>query len=315
MNLFVNSILKRSLFVLVCLFLLSAITASGQSTYDYGDYEVYSLGNSAPVKRKAEKELFKVSPRNGLNADGLGGLFVAESADKLEPKQLILGFRYKYHGLTSTKGTSFRYTEDGHASTYEASLNWVGRWGEWSATVPIHNWSLNTPRTMPKQSGENTGLGNMRLGFKATYMPDRSYYRFAYGTVITTTTGNPQSMLPAGVKDSDEIKLYGCVTTSETDKATANLELGAVINSDSYQNRFLYRLGLSYDAAKYVAVIGEFVGEVIGGDDQDTLDMVMGVRLAPSDKFTLELVYYKNLRTYRDFGWDDQFQIGSTIKW
>ena len=310
-----KSFLKISLLTFfICISISIQLNAEGYLS-DYGDYEIYSIGNTAPKETAKKSKLLKPSPRNGLNADGLGGLFVAETADKFKPHQLILGLRYRYHTLTSTKGKSFRFNEDGEASTYEASVNWVSDWAEFSATLPVHDWRLNTPRTLPKESGSDTGLGNMRFGFKATYLPDHSYYRFAYGAVVSATTGNPRTMFPAGEKDSDELKLYGCVTTSETDRATGNLELGAVLNSDNDESRFIYRFGLTYAATENAALIGEFAGNVIGGADKDSLDMVMGIRLAPSDTFTLELVYSKNLRTYRTYGWDDQFQLGTTIRW
>lgn len=302
--------------IIIAILSLSIQCFAQSNLTDYGDYEVYSISSKEPAKKTKKNDKFlKLSPRNGLNADGLGGFFVSETADKFKPHQLILGARYIFHNLSSTKGISYRFNEDGEVSSYETSLNWVSDWAEFSATIPVHHWRLNTPRTSPKQSGEDVGLGNMRFGFKATYLPDHSYYRFAYGAVVTATTGNPKSMLPAGEKDSDELKLYGCVTTSETDRAKANLELGTVLNSDSDENRFIYRLGLSYEAAEHVSAIGEFAGNVIGGDNKDTLDMVMGLRLAPTNTFTLELVYSKNLRTYRAYGWDDQFQLGTTIRW
>jgi hypothetical protein len=155
----------------------------------------------------------------------------------------------------------------------------------------------------------------MRIGWKATYLPDKSYYRFAYGAMATVTTGNPEKMLPAGSKNSDELKLFGCITTKETDRATANLELGGVIDSESEDDRFLYRGGLSYEATDHVSLIGELAGEIVGGDDKDSLDMVLGMRFAISETWNLEFAYYKNLRTYREYGWDDQFQAGYTIQW
>ena len=280
----------------------------------FSDYEIYSLGDYKPQPVK-KPGLLKPSPRNALNSEGLGGFFVGVTADKFEPEQIILGSRYKYHKLTSSLGTSFHSTEKGSVSTFESSVNWVGKWAEWAITVPIHDWELSAPRTFGGYADSNTGLGNMKIGMKATYLPDKSYYRFAYGAVTTVTTGNPDNMLPAGSKNSDELKLFGCVTTSETDRATGNLELGTVIDSEGEDDRFLYRMGLSYEATKHVSVIGEIAGEVLGGDDKDTLDMILGIRLAPGEKFTLEFAWYRNLRTYRNYGWDDQLQAGYSLRW
>lgn len=69
------------------------------------------------------------------------------------------------------------------------------------------------------------------------------------------------------------------------------------------------------EATEHASVIGELVGEILGGDDKDTLDLVMGIRLTATNTFTVELAYYKNLRTYRAYGWDDQLQVGYTLKW
>lgn len=280
----------------------------------FSDYEIYSLGDYKPQPVK-KPGLLKPSPRNALNSEGLGGFFVGVTADKFESDQIILSSRYKYHKLTSNLGTSFHSTEKGSVSTFESSVNWVGKWAEWAITVPIHDWELSAPRTFGGYADSNTGLGNMKIGMKATYLPDKSYYRFAYGAVTTVTTGNPDNMLPAGSKNSDELKLFGCVTTSETDRATGNLELGTVIDSEGEDDRFLYRMGLSYEATQHVSVIGEVTGEVLGGDDKDTLDMILGIRLAPGEKFTLEFAWYRNLRTYRNYGWDDQLQAGYSLRW
>lgn len=295
--------------------LLIAPAAMAQ-LYSYGDFEIYSVaGAQAPAKKAESSSLFKLSPKNAINSDGLGGFFVANTADPLDKQQMLLSMRYKYHKLSSSLGTSFHSTESGSVSTLETTVNWAGRWAEWAVTVPLHDWDLSAPRTFGGYATSNTGLGNMKLGWKATYLRDYSYYRFAYGATMSITTGNPERMLPAGSKNSDEMKLYGCVTTSETDRATANLELGTIIDSEGEDDRFIYRLGMSYEATKHVSLIGEVVGEILGGDDKDSMDLVVGARLAGTETFTLELVYYKNLRTFRTYGWDDQLQVGYTLKW
>lgn len=301
------------LLVLATVILVNPVWA--QSYNNYSDYEIYSIGDYKAPQPAKSKSLLKSSPRNAINSDGLGGFFVSNTADLLDPLQMILSMRYKYHELTSSKGKGFHPTESGSVSTLETTVNWVGRWAEWAVTVPLHDWDMSAPRTFGGYAKSDSGLGNMKLSWKATYLPDRSYYRFAYGAMTTITTGNPDKMLPSGSKSSDELKLFGCVTTRETDRATANLELGTVIDSESDDNRFLYRLGISYEATEHVSLIGEMVGEVLGGDDKDTLDMVLGIRLAATETFNLEFVYYKNLRTYRDYGWNDQLQLGYTLKW
>lgn len=293
---------------------MSAANAQSYRQTAFQDYEIYSLGDYTPKPAKKES-ILEPSARNALNSDGLGGFFVGTTADKFAANQIILSSRYKYHKLSSSLGTSFHSTEKGSVSTFESSVNWVGKWAEWSATVPIHDWNLSAPRTFGGYADNNTGLGNMKLGWKATYLPDRSYYRFAYGAVTTITTGNPDKMLPAGSKNSDELKLFGCVTTRETDRATGNLELGTVIDSEGEDDRFIYRFGLSYEATEHVSVIGEIAGEIQGGDDKDSLDMVIGLRLAPNSTFSLEFAWYRNLRTYRLYGWDDQLQAGYTLRW
>jgi len=302
--------------LLLVALLMTAASASAAKTYNsaFPDYEIYSLGNynQAPAKPVG---VLKSSPRNALNSDGLGGFFIGTTADKFAPNQVIFSSRYKYHKLTSNLGTGFHSTESGSVSTFESSVNWSGKWAEWSATVPVHDWSLDAPRTFGGYSDSNTGLGNMKLAWKATYLRDHSYYRFAYGAVTTITTGNPDKMLPAGSTNSDELKIFGCVTTSETDRATGNLELGTIIDSEEEDDRFIYRLGMSYEATEHVSVLGEIAGEVQGGDDKDTLDMVLGVRVAPNETFTLEFAWYRNLRTYRVYGWDDQLQAGYTVRW
>lgn len=300
---------------IIALMILAAMLLPGMTFAQYADYEIYSIGDYKAPQPVKSKTLLKPSPRNAINDDGLGGFFVSNTADLLDPEQMVLSMRYKYHKLSSNLGTGFHSAESGSVSTIESTLNWVGRWAEWAVTVPLHDWDLSAPRTFGGYATSNSGLGNMKLGWKATYLPDRSYYRFAYGAMTTITTGNPDRMLPAGSKNSDEMKLFGCVTTRETDRATGNLELGTIIDSEAEDNRFLYRLGLSYEATEHASVIGEIVGEVLGGDDKDTLDMVIGIRFAATETFNLEFVYYKNLRTYRTYGWDDQLQVGYTLKW
>ncbi|MGM0598852.1 MAG: hypothetical protein ACQETH_03435 [Candidatus Rifleibacteriota bacterium] len=302
-------------FIIIKLLMLSpSCFAQYQSA---GDYEIYSIGPEIEVSKadKTEKKLFTLTARNSINSEGLGGFFVANTADKLEKGNLIVSSRYKFHNLTSSKGTSYYWSEDGEVSTLETSMTWVGDWAEWAVTVPVHDWSLSAPRTYGGYAASDAGLGNMKISWKATYLPDKSYYRFAYGTSATITTGNPDNMLPTGSKNADELKIFGCVTTSETDKATANLELGGVVDSETEDDRFIYRGGMSYEAAERVSLIGELAGEVLGGDDKDTLDMVLGMRIKVNETWNLEFAYYKNLRTYREYGWEDQFQAGCSINW
>ncbi|MBI3039491.1 hypothetical protein HYY75_10700 [bacterium] len=191
----------------------------------------------------------------------------------------------------------------------------MGRWAEWAISVPMHSYSLSAPRTYGTLSQSNTGLGDLKISWKATYLPDRSYYRFAYGFVAFAATGNPNAMKPAGPKNQDELKLFGCVTTKETDYAVANLNLGAIVNSEGRENRFIYKLGLSYEASRHASLIGEFAGEVQGDKDHDSLDMITGIRLSPTPYSVLEMSYTKNLRTYREYGWDDRWEFGTTIRW
>jgi hypothetical protein len=181
--------------------------------------------------------------------------------------------------------------------------------------VPIHDYSLSAPRTYNTLATEDQGMGDLKLGWKATYLPDKSYYRFAYGTVVTASTGDPDRLRPAGPRREDELKMFGCVTTKEADWAVGNIELGVVLNSSSSRNRFLYRGGMSYEANRHASIIGELVGEIEGGDDHDTLDTVVGIRLSPTPTSVLEFSYTKNLRTHREFGWDDRVQFGTTIRW
>lgn len=306
--------INRTILLLLLVVLLSLPTHAAV-TFDPAGYEIYSMADYSPPVVTRARTLLKPSPRNAINSEGMGGFFVSNTADLFEPEQIILSSRYKYHELTSSRGISMHSNESGSVSTFESSLTWIGKWAEWAVTVPIHDWDLNATRTFGGYARSNTGIGNMRLGWKATYLPDKSYYRFAYGAMMAITTGNPANMLPAGSKNSDELKLFGCVTTSETDRATANLELGAIIDSESDDDRFLYRMGMSYEALTHVSLIGELVGEVLGGDDKDTMDLVMGFRVQPTSTWTLEFVYYKNLRTYRDYGWDEQLQAGYTLRW
>ncbi len=310
-----NHIRKGPAALLLLAMLLICSIANSQSFFATGDYEIYSIADYQAPARPQQKSVLGKSPRTALNDDGLGGFFVSNTAHKLEPQQLILSMRYKYHKLSSQRGTAFRTSESGSVSTLETSVNWIGKWAEWAVTVPLHDWNLNAPRTLPGYASSDTGMGNMKLGWKATYLRDYSYYRFAYGAMTTITTGDPSRMIPAGSKNSDELKIYGCVTTNETDRATANLEIGAVIDSEGEDDRFIYRLGMSYEATEHASLIGELAGEIQGGDDKDSLDLVMGIRFGATETFTLEMVYYKNLRTYRAFGYDDQLQIGYTLKW
>ncbi|MBF0502407.1 MAG: hypothetical protein HQM09_19870 [Candidatus Riflebacteria bacterium] len=290
----------------------NAVWAEQVNLPGMGDYEIYTLGKAD--KAQNPSKLWPETPRQGLNEDGLVGLFVAETADKLKPRRMFAGAQFYYSDLTSRRGTTYHSGETGSLQTLKLSVDYLGDWAEWSVSVPVHSYSLSAPRTYSKLPQDSTGLGNLKLAWKATYLPDRSYYRFAYGTVIETVTGDPKTMWPAS-KPNDELKIFGCVTTKETDFATGNLELGAIIDSGGNNNRFLYRLGLSYEATKHATFIGELAGEVQGGNDKDTLDLVTGIRLSPSGASILELQYTKNLRTYREFGWDDRLSAGFTIRW
>lgn len=279
----------------------------------HGTYEIYSTGDFVPAKK--DESIFLQEPAISINYNGLGGLFVANTANRLEQGALYTRAGYRYHDLDARRRDSFRSTEGGSVSTFETSFNWTGRYAEWAVTVPIHYWSLNAPHTFRQRASEDDGLGNIRLGWKATYLPDKSYYRFAYGFTSVLSTGNPDRMKPSGAKDSEEIGVFGVVTTRETDKATANLELGAIINAESDENRFIYRLGMTYSSTEKSAIIGELAGEVLGGNDMDTLDMIIGIRLAVTEKHNLELAWHRNLRTWREYGWTDQFQGGYAIRW
>lgn len=309
----------KNLLSTITIMLFSIATSVFGQLADFNDYEIYSTAktNPNPYKyygQKPEEKLFKLTPRNSINSTGLGGLFVAETAEKLTAQQIALSSRFKYHKLSSTKGQAFYSTEDGEVSSFETSITWIGKWAEWSLTVPIQEWSLSAPRTFGKRADSNNGLGNINFGFKYTNLEDHSYYRFAFGLSCTCDTGNSNDMTPAGSKDETTTKIFGCVTTKETDKATANLELGALINKED-EDWFLYNFGITYEITDKVSFISELVGEVAGGDDKDNMDMVFGFRLAPVKDFTLEMAYYKNLRTYREYGWDNQFQIGASKQW
>lgn len=286
---------------------------------DFNDFEIYTAAKNTPNPHifngmNLESKLFKLTSRNAINSSGLGGLFVAETAEKLKSQQIILSSRFKYHEITSTKGQAFYSSEEGSVSTFETSMTWIGDWGDWSINVPVHRWDLSAPRTFGKRADSNNGIGNISLGFKYTDLKDHSYYRFALGTVVSCDTKNTNEMAPAGSSKGTTTKLFGCVTTKETDKATANLELGALLNKEK-EDWFLYNFGLTYEITDVASFIGEIAGEVAGGNDKDNMDMILGFRLAPTSNFTFEAAYYKNLRTYRQYGWDNQFQIGGTLQW
>ncbi|MFZ2959754.1 MAG: hypothetical protein WA705_22975 [Candidatus Ozemobacteraceae bacterium] len=308
---------KRSF--LVTMLLIVGVMAFSRSAWaeqvtlpGMGDYEIYTIGKAD--KAQNPSKLWPETPRQALNEDGLVGLFIAETADKLKPRRMFAGGQYTFFDLTSRRGTTYHSGEKGSIQSMDLKFNYLGDWAEWAAVLPVHSYSISAPRTYSKASEDNTGVGNLKLAWKATYLPDRSYYRFAYGAVIETVTGDKNTMWPTSKKD-DELKVFGCVTTKETDFATGNLELGAIIDSGGNHNRFLYRLGLSYEATKHATFIGELAGEVQSGNDQDTLDLVTGIRLSPSGGSILEFQYTKNLRTYREFGWDDRLSAGFTIRW
>jgi len=281
---------------------------------DLGSYEIYSMQARGKDAKPVKKRFLPETPRQALNADGLVGLFIAETADRLEPKRLFTGSRFEYVEFNSRYGVAYRGNEKGNAQTLSSTLNWIGEWAEWAVTVPAHSYSITAPRAYSKLPQDEVGLGNIRLAWKATYLPDRSYYRFGYGAVAQATTGNYTSMWPVS-KQNDELKLFGCVTTQETEWTTGNLELGAILNSAGEDHRFIYRFGLGYEASRHATLIGELVGEIQGGDDRDTMDLLGGIRLSPTPTSVLEFSFTKNLRTYREFGWDDRLQTGFTIRW
>jgi hypothetical protein len=301
--------------VLFVLLALGPLSAAGRFEYpDIGDFEVFSMaGKETKLARK--KTLLEPGSRHAIAADGLTGLFIAETADRLPEKHLYTGFHYSYHQLTARGTTAYHSSETGHVSSWNMSAVYLGDWGEWSVKVPLHDYSLAAPRTYGRPAVEEMGMGDLKLGFKATYLPDKSYYRWAYGAVVTTSTGNGEKMRPAGPKYEDELKLFGVVTTKETDNAVANFEFGGLFNANGKGSRFLYRAGFSYQANAHVNWIGELAGEVEGGDDRDNLDLVFGMRLSPSKTMVFELAYVKNLRTYREYGYDEQYRAGTTIRW
>jgi hypothetical protein len=293
-----------------------AQAAAAVRLYDGQSFEVFSMpGAEGKAGTRATRPLLRETPRCALNRDGLVGFFVSETADKLEPGRMFAGARFEYHELTSRRGVAYRGEDKGSVSSLLLSFNYLGEWAEWAVTIPTHRWDLAAPRTYGTPADENAGVGNLRLGWKATYLPDRSYYRFAYGATAYVTTGNPERMLPAGSRREDELKLYGVVTTRETDWTVANLQLGAILNSENVDDRFFYALAMSYEATEHATLIGELTGEVQAGDDKDTMDLVLGLRLAPTRHAVVELAWTKNLRTYRPYGFDDQIQTGVTIRW
>ncbi|MBF0407208.1 MAG: hypothetical protein HQM10_07635 [Candidatus Riflebacteria bacterium] len=280
---------------------------------DFDGYEIFTLGTADRPKGETSR-LLPETPRQALNEDGLVGLFVSETADRVRPKRMFSGVRFNYVDITSKRGRAFYSGEEGTINNLLLSLNFIGEWAEWAVTVPVHSFSLAAPRQYGRTADDNEGLGNMKLAWKATYLPDKSYYRFAYGAVIEATTGDPDTMWPTSKRD-DELKLFGCVTTKETDYAVGNLELGAVLDSKGENERFIYRLGLAYQATEHGTLIGELAGEVQGGDDKDSMDIIAGIRLAPSANSVIEFQYTKNLRTYREFGWDQRLGAGLTVRW
>ena len=281
---------------------------------ELGDYEIYSIGGSGK-SGNGKRILLPESPRQALNEDGLIGYFSGATADKMPAKQLWASLFYDYKQLTSRKGVGFHTNEDGHIGSLFLRANYIGDWAEWAVSIPFHEYSLSAPDTFGRPAEENVGVGNVKLGWKATYLPDRSYYRFAYGAVAYLTAGNPDLEFPVTARSEDEVKLYGCVTTKETDRATANLELGTIINSRGNDNRLTYRAGFSYQPTDPAVFLCELSGEVLSGNDKDTLDLISGLRLAPSRTVVFEITYTRNLRTYREYGWDNRFSTGATIRW
>ncbi len=304
-------------FLLLLLPLAMPRTAAGKVQVlklpENADYEIYSVADDKAGRKG--RVFLNETPRNALNEDGLCGYFVSETADRLKPKRMFFGGHLEFYELSSRRGYAYKADDKGSVNTLAFKLNYIGEWAEWAVTLPIHRWELTAPRTYNTLSTSNQGIGNAKLGWKATYLPDRSYYRFAYGAVAYVTTGNPDTMLPANAKKEDELKIFGCVTTQETDNAVGNLELGTILNSESRDNRFIYRLAMSYEASIHATLIGELAGEVQGGDDRDSLDLIGGVRLSPTPFSVLELAIAKNLRTYREYGWDARIQVGYTIRW
>jgi len=303
------------LMVWILVFLSNGVSwAKGFDLPDLGEYEVFSMPG-LDRKLAPPKRLLNETSRNAINEDGLCGFFVAETADRLQSKRMFAGCRYYYQELTSRRGVAYRPNDEGAVNTTMLSAVFIGDWAEWSVTIPYHDVSISAPRTTGKPGFDDSGIGDLKLGWKATYLPDRSYYRFAYGVVTYLSTGDPEKVGPANVFNQDEVKLFGCVTTKETDRAVGNFELGAILNSHGLHNRFIYRLGMSYQANRHVNWIGEFVGEVEGGQDRDSMDMIFGMRFAPSPTSVLELAYTENLRTYREYGYDRRLQAGATIRY
>ncbi len=279
------------------------------------DFVVFSTPGNPIVVATAGSQLWPERPRHALNDDGQIGFFSAATADRIAWGRILVGLRYKFRTLGSRFGAAFANGDEGFVHTYQVGVNYLGQWAEWSALLPVHEYALSAPRTYGTPSHSETGLGDMKLGLKFTYLPDKSYYRWAYGAVVSATTGNADKMRPAGPKDDGELKLFGAVTTRETDNATLNVELGAVLTAKGDANRALYRFGLAYEAGQYTSLIGEFAGEVLTGDDKDSLDMVIGMRVTPSSTFVMELSYTKMLRTYREYGYDDEWSFGVTERW
>lgn len=302
-----------TLLLLIILVIPSVCSARTSDFPEIGDYEVFSMAGAD--EKIVRKKLLKESPRNALNEDGLVGFFVGETADRLKSQRMFGGARVSYRKLNSKYGETFRGADTGDITSLVMSANYIGEWAEWSVTVPWHDVNLAAPRTFNKGALEDQGLGDLRFGWKATYLPDKSYYRWAYGSVITASTGDPARVGPAGPRNQDELKLFGCVTTKEADWAVGNAEIGVVLNSSSSKNRFIYRTGFSYEANKHASLIGELVGEIEGGDDRDTMDIIWGIRLSPTPTSVLEFSYTRNLRTYREYGWDERWEAGTTIRW
>lgn len=291
---------------------ISAQTLQRNVMPDFSTWEIYN----PQANQKPKRRLFSETPRNGLNHNGLVGLFVSESAENLESGRLFTGIRLSYHELTSRRGKSYWPNEKGSVTSTNTSVAYIGEWAEWSITVPVHKWDLSAGRTYNyPRAREGNGMGNIKLGWKANYLPDKSYYRFAYGAVAEVTTGDYEAMQPTGSRTDDELKLFGVVTTRESDYVTGNFEMGVILNSRGVDNRFIYRFGMSYEASRHAALIGELVGDVQSGNGKDTMDLVAGIRLSPTRDSILQFVFYRNIRTYREFGWDTKLEIGTTTKW
>ncbi len=301
------------LFLLFCILTQTAFCGAFELP-EFGDYEVFSMPGEK-TKLSPQKGLFKETPRNAISEDGLCGFFVSETAERLAGKRMFSGIKYYFNDLTNKRNEAYRAGEDGSVSTIALSAVYIGDWAEWSVVVPIHMVSVAAPRLYKNPSLTDQGIGDLKLGWKATYLRDRSYYRGAYGAVAYASTGDPENTGPAGPRRQDELKLFGCVTTKETDNAVGNFEIGTILNSVGEHNRFIYRFGLSYEATAHASLIGELSGEIEGGDDRDNLDMVTGIRLSPTPTSVFEFSYTKNLRTFREYGWDDRLQAGATIRW